>query len=69
MCAMRYQLIIEDDHCAGRDAASIAQKFVSLDKVNYVLGPTCRSAVLSSAPIYEQAKIVAISPLAAAPAM
>ncbi len=62
----RYELIIEDDKCEGKTAVNVAQKFVSVDKVKYVLGFACSSALLASAKVYEEGKVVAIASSAAA---
>jgi branched-chain amino acid transport system substrate-binding protein len=61
-----YQLVIEDDKCDGREAATVARKLVDVEHVHYVLGLPCSSAVLASAPIYEKAKTIAISSAATA---
>jgi branched-chain amino acid transport system substrate-binding protein len=63
----RYQFIFEDDKCTGKDAATVAHKFVSIDKVKYVLGFACSSALLAAAPIYEQAHVLAIGILTTSP--
>ncbi len=65
----RYELLFEDDRCTGADAVSVAHKFVEVSKVRYVIGFACSGALLSAAPIYEKAKVVAISPGANAPAV
>ncbi len=63
----RFKLFFEDDRCNGKDATTVAQKFISVLKVKFVIGQACSSAVLSAAPLYERAKIVVISPSASAP--
>ncbi len=50
-------LILEDDRCTPKDSASIAQKFVSIDKVDAVVGYACSGPALAAAPILEKAKI------------
>ena len=65
--AAGYELLIEDDKCNGKDAVSIAQKFVNVDHVKGVLGFGCSGALLAAAPVYEQAKIPVISSCATAP--
>ena len=62
----KYTLIIEDDRCDGKTAATIAQKFVNIDKVEYVIGFACSSAMLASAPIYERSKVLALATSASA---
>lgn len=63
----RYDLLVEDDNCAAKDAVSVAQKFSSVSKLKYVLGLACSGCVLAAAPVFEKGKIVAISSGAAAP--
>lgn len=57
----KYQLVIEDDKCSGKDAVTVAQKLVTVDKVAGVLGFACSGALLAAAPVYERAKTVVIS--------
>ena len=63
----RYELIFEDDRCEGKTAVSIAQKFISIDKVKYVLGFTCSSVTLATVPLFEKAKILMIVTSASSP--
>lgn len=64
-----YELIIEDDKCSDKQAATVAQKLVSIDKVDYVLGFGCSGALLAAAPIYERGKVVVIASATGAPAI
>lgn len=57
----RYEFIYEDERCDPAAGVKAAQKLASIDKVKYVLGFSCNSPLLTSAPIYDRAKIVAIS--------
>lgn len=57
----RYEFIYEDEKCSAVDGVKAAQKLVAVDKVKYVLGFSCNSSLLASAPIYERAKVVGIS--------
>ena len=63
----RYEIIIEDDKCSPKDAVSVAHKFISVDKVDYVIGLLCSGATLAAAPLYEKAKIVTITTGASSP--
>ena len=63
----RYDLLFEDDKCSNKDAVTVAQKLTTVDKVSYVLGYACSGALLSSAPIFERAKVVAIGLATGAP--
>ncbi len=57
----RYQLIVEDDRCLGKDAADVAHKFITIDKVAYAIGFGCNQVLLASAPIYQKAGVTVIS--------
>ena len=67
--AGRFELVFEDDKCSGKEAANIAQKFVNVDHVDYVMGYGCSGALLAAAPILEKAKIVTIDAGGSAPAI
>ncbi len=62
-----YDFVFEDDKCSNKDAVTIAQKFVSIDKVRYVLGYACSGAFLAAAPIFEKAGVVAFGLATGAP--
>lgn len=62
----KYQLVIEDDRCDGTTAATVAQKLVHVDKVDYVIGFACSTSMLASAPIYERSKTLAFTSSASA---
>ncbi len=62
----KYQLIVEDDMCSSKEAVSAAHKLVNIDKVPYVLGELCSGTMLSTAPIFENSKVVVISSSAGA---
>jgi branched-chain amino acid transport system substrate-binding protein len=64
-----YDLVVEDDQCSGKTAASIAHKFITVDQIRYVLGYGCSGALLPSARLYEQARVLVISAAAASPAV
>ncbi len=65
----RYELVIEDDQCIDREAVTIANKLVNIDKVKFVLGFGCSGALLAAAPVYERSKVVVIASGAGAPAI
>lgn len=55
----QYRLIYEDDKCTDVAAAtSIAQKFVSIDQLTYVIGPLCAPPYQAAAPIFDQNQVV-----------
>ena len=52
-----FELIFEDDKCEPKTAVAIANKFITIDKVDAVIGYTCSGPLLAAAPLYEKAKI------------
>lgn len=63
----KVSLIAEDGRCNGADAASAAQKLVSIDKVVAIIGGQCSSETLGAAPITEAAKVILLSPVSSNP--
>jgi len=64
----KIQLIIEDQKsCDSKETVTIMNKFVSIDKVDAVIGGTCSNTTLAAAPIANQNKIIMISPASSAP--
>ena len=61
------QVIFEDGKCSGKDAASAAQKLVSVDAVKYIIGGSCSGETLAFVPITEKAKALVITPSATSP--
>lgn len=57
----KYSLIFEDDKCEPTTGLSIAQKFISLDRVKFVLGLLCNTVLLSTAPLYNKAGTLVIT--------
>ena len=55
-----FEFFFEDDRCNGKDAATIANKFVNVLDVDFVVGYACSSTLLAAAPIYEKAKVPVI---------
>jgi len=62
-----YDLIFEDDKCNNSEAVTIAKKFVTIDKVDFVLGYACSGALLAAAPIYEKSNVIAFGLATGAP--
>lgn len=60
-------LVAEDGKCDGKEAVTVVTKLVNLDKVPVIVGGTCSSETIASAPIAEKAKVVMISPLSSNP--
>lgn len=63
----KYELIFEDDHCNGKNAVSIARKFINIDNIKYVIGFSCSAATLPAAPLYEKAKVTTLVASASSP--
>lgn len=63
----RYEFIFEDDKCDGKTAVAIANKFVNIDKVDFVVGFACSGAALSALPVYERAQLPVIITCASSP--
>ena len=62
-----YDLVFEDDECSDKTSVSIAQKFVKVDGLRYVVGFSCSGTVLASAPVYERGGVLAIALATGAP--
>lgn len=63
----KLELIFEDDQSKAGEAATIAKKLISRDKVVALLGEITSGRTLEAAPIAQNAKIPLISPGATAP--
>lgn len=61
------ELIAEDGKCTGADAASAAQKLITVDQVDVIVGGQCSGETLAIAPIAESAEVVMVSPLSSSP--
>jgi len=58
----RVEIILEDELCDPKEAATVATKLASDPGVFIVVGHLCSSATLAALPIYREAKLPAISP-------
>ncbi len=63
---MQLEIIAQDDQCKPEMGTNAATKLVS-EKVNVVMGHTCSGATKATLPIYNEAKIVSVSPSATSP--
>ncbi len=63
----RYDYLLEDDKCDGKEAVSAAHKLIDIEKVQYILGLGCSGAALAAAPLFEKAKIPTLVILASSP--
>ncbi len=56
------KIVLEDELCDPREAATVATKLANDPEVVIVVGHLCSSATLAALPIYREAKLPAISP-------
>jgi len=61
------QVIFEDGKCNGKEAATAAQKLISIDNVKIILGGACSSETLGVAPITEENKVILFSAFSTSP--
>ena len=57
----RYSLQVEDDRCDPATAITVAQRFISIERVHYVLGIACNATLLAVAPLYQRAGVVVLA--------
>lgn len=57
----RYRLIIDDEKCENKDALTVANKLIAIDKVQYAIGFFCNSTLIATADVYQRAKVVVIA--------
>ncbi len=55
------EYVFEDDACQGKTGVSVAQKLLSIDKVQAILGVSCNTSFLPSAPLYRRADLPVLS--------
>ncbi len=60
------EIVFEDSKCNAKDAATAAQKLISVDKVPVIIA-LCSGEMLGAAPITEENKVVLFSPSAGSP--
>lgn len=58
------ELVVGDELCDPKEAATIAQKFASDAEIVAVIGHVCSSATLAAIPYYKDAGLPAVSPTA-----
>lgn len=56
------ELVIGDERCDPKEAAAVAQNFVSNEEIVAIVGHVCSSAMLAAIPIYDVAGPAVISP-------
>jgi branched-chain amino acid transport system substrate-binding protein len=64
---VRFEVVVEDSKSDPKEAANVAQKFASNKEVLAIVGDFSSTAVLASAPIYQKAKIIMLTPTASHP--
>ena len=66
----KVEFIVEDQKsCDAKETVTIMNKFVSVDKVDAVIGGTCSNTTLAAAPVAEKAKTIMISGVSSAPSI
>ncbi|MFH1627277.1 MAG: ABC transporter substrate-binding protein [Pseudomonadota bacterium] len=58
----KVEIVLEDELCDPKEAATVATKLANDPKVSVVVGHLCSSATLAALPVYREAKLPAISP-------
>lgn len=64
----KIEIVAQDDQCKPELATNAATKLVS-DKVNVVMGHICSGATKAALPIYNNSRLIAMSPSATVPAL
>jgi len=64
---MKIKLIKADDACEPKQAVSVANRLIDLDKVHAVLGHFCSSSTIPASGIYDEAGILMITPASTNP--
>lgn len=66
----KVEFIVEDQKsCDAKETVTIMNKFVSVDKVDAIIGGTCSNTTLAASPIAEKAKTIMISGVSSAPSV
>lgn len=63
----KLELVFEDGKSQGKDAASAAQKLITVDHVKYILGGQCTRESLAIAPIAEKAGVLMLAAITSNP--
>jgi branched-chain amino acid transport system substrate-binding protein len=62
----KLEIIYENGQCDSKTGVSAAQKLITVDKVQVIIGEICSSVTLAIAPIAKQNKVVLITPASSA---
>jgi branched-chain amino acid transport system substrate-binding protein len=60
------EVFVEDDRCSGDDATTVASRVAADPQVVGVVGAMCSGATIAASDVYEDARIVMVSPSATA---
>jgi len=60
------EMFVEDDRCSGDDATTVANRIASDPQVVAIVGHICSGATVAASNVYEEARIVMVSPSATA---
>jgi branched-chain amino acid transport system substrate-binding protein len=63
------EVFVEDDRCSGEDGTTVANRVAADPQVVAVIGPICSSPTVAASDVYEDARIVMVSPSATAVAV
>lgn len=61
------EIVFEDSKCDGKEAVTVINKLINVDKVQAIIGEVCSGATLAAAPVAEGAKVVLLSPSSTSP--
>jgi len=61
------KLVSEDSKCDGKEGSTAGQKLVSVNHAKFVVGGVCSGETLGAAPIFNENKVIDISPSASSP--
>jgi len=63
----RINLIVEDDQCDPKIAVSAIEKLINIDKPAVIIGPSCSSSVIATAPIAEKSGTIIMTTIGSSP--
>lgn len=63
------ELLLIDDGCSESGSIAAAERFIALPAVAAVIGPMCSRGCVPASRLYEQAKLVMVTPSCTAPAL
>lgn len=64
---MTIDLVVEDGKCDGKASSSAAQKLVTIDKVQVIVGWFCSAETIAAGKIAQPNNVVMISPVSSSP--